>query len=288
MGLFGSLISLGFGGPPKLAPWQSVDAQQEQAKAIAGNQAALPGAESLASGVNTFNQGEVQRLLELAMPGYAKLRDRGTSYVNDLLAGRIPSDVSNQIRTSNATRSLYGGFGGTQAAGNLTARDLGLTSLGLMGQGLDSASRWIAQARTLAPTMDVTSMFLSPQFQTQFATNERNARLGYQNTKNQFDYASDPMRGVESSVAGLGDLMGTALMGYLGGGIGGMAGGAAGGAGGSGFMSGLGGLFGMGSGGGTSSALQMLNGFGGLFGGGGSAPGSTFNRANPGYGNSWF
>lgn len=273
MGLFGDLVKLGFGGPPDLLPWQDINAQEQQRTAIAGNLSALPQATDLAGRVNTFNQAEIQRMLELALPGYSKMRDRGSDIVNDFMKGVIPGDVSNAVMRNAAARSLYGGFGGSGMSRNLTARDLGLTSLDLMTRGLDSAQRWISLARTLAPTMDVTSMFLTPQQQIAFSTSERDKKLSYQNMKQQFEYAVDPMRAVENDVAQIGDMVGTALMAYMGGGLtgigGGMAGGAGGGmgglmggaGGGGGFMGGLGGMFNMFGGGGFGAAMQMFNGF---------------------------
>ena len=49
-------------------------------------------------------------------------------------------------------------------ARNLVARDLGLTSLDLIGKGIDAGSRWIATAKanTTAPQFDPSSMFISP------------------------------------------------------------------------------------------------------------------------------
>jgi hypothetical protein len=162
---------------PKVPAFVGVDVQAEQKRAIEGNTAALPGLQAQAGKVNTFNQSEIQRMLELAMPGYAKLRDKGTATVNDLLSGKIPDDVRNAIGRNAAGRSLYGGFGGSGMGRNLEARDLGLTSLDLMSKGLSSAERWIGQARTLSPTFDVTSMFVRPEFQVAHAVNERNARF---------------------------------------------------------------------------------------------------------------
>lgn len=286
------MVKLGFGGPPKLLPWEDVNVQAEQRRAIEGNEAVLPQLESTARRVNTFNQGEIQRMLELAMPGYAKLRDQGTQVISDFTAGKIPQDVRDAIGRNTAGRSLYGGFGGTGMSRNLTARDLGLTSLDLMTKGLDSATRWISMSRSLAPTMDVTSMFIRPEFQAQFAGMERDKRLGYKNVKRQFEYATDPMRGVENDVAGIADVVGTALMAYMGGGfdvssmaggMGGMGGAAGGGAGG-GMMSGFGGMMGLGGGGGTAAAMQMFGGFGGMFGGGGGGGAAQSPwAAGPGY-----
>lgn len=162
---------------PEVPDFVPVNVQSEQLRAIAGNTAALPGLQSQASKINTFNQAEIQRMLELAMPGYAKLRDKGTATINDMLSGNIPGDVSSAVSRNAAAKSLYGGFGGSAMSRNLVARDLGLTSLDLVSKGLSSAEKWIAQARTLSPTFDVTSMFIRPEFQVQHAVNERNAQF---------------------------------------------------------------------------------------------------------------
>lgn len=60
---------------------------------------------------------------------------------NRLMAGEIPEDVLQQIETVTAEQSLSRGLGLGSAARNLTARDLGLTSLSLMEKGTTMADQ---------------------------------------------------------------------------------------------------------------------------------------------------
>lgn len=170
---------------PNVPEFKPISVQDSQTKAIAGNTASLPALKTQAADINTFTQNEIQRMLELAMPGYAKLRDSGTRTISDLVAGKIPGDVASQVLRNSASRSLYGGFGGTGMSRNLSARDLGLTSLDLIGKGLDTASRWIAAARTNAPTFDFSRMFVTPEFQFQAEVGERNAQFQHDWVENQ-------------------------------------------------------------------------------------------------------
>lgn len=127
-------------------------------------------------------------MLERAIPGYSKLRDKTTANITDWLAGKVPQDVSDQVMRSAAGRSLYGGFGGSGMARNLSARDLGLTSLDIMGKGMDAASKWITAARSGVSQFDVSSMFIRPEFQAQFAAQERNAAFQREYIEGQWDW----------------------------------------------------------------------------------------------------
>lgn len=180
MALIGTAIAgaLGsFGDKPKVPQFKPVNAGAEQLAAISGNLDALPGAEALSTRVNAFNQAELEKLLAVALPGFQNIRNKIGQNINSLVSGEIPVDVSESIHRNAAVKSLYGGFGGTGAARNLTARDLGLTSLSLTDKGLDSASRWLSSS-AVAPRFDVSSMFISPQTRIQ---------TEMFNTTNQFD-----------------------------------------------------------------------------------------------------
>ncbi len=177
-----------FGGTPKVPKFNPVDVQDEQAKAIAGNQASLPALETQATEVNRFNADQLTKMLEQAMPGYSKVRDKYTANVQDWLAGKVPSDVSDAVNRNAAGRALYGGFGGSGMARNLSARDLGLTSLDIMGKGMQAADRWIQQSKSGLSQFDVSSMFVKPEFQAQFAAQERNAQFQRDYVKNQWDW----------------------------------------------------------------------------------------------------
>lgn len=147
---------------PKFTP---IDTTKEQAKAVAGNIANFGQISKLAGQANTFNQEELNKMLESAIPGYHSMVTSIGGRINDFLSGTIPKDVMGNVERSSAYRSLSGGYGGSGMARNLVARDLGLTSLQLIEKGIDAGSRWIATAKanTVAPQFDVSSMFITPQ-----------------------------------------------------------------------------------------------------------------------------
>ena len=200
--------------PPKAAQFNPVNYQQEQSTAISGNLTSFGRASELASRVNTFNASEMQRMNELAMPGYAKMQAKGTANIMDWMAGRIPGDVSNAVQTNAAGRSVAGGFGGTGMGRNLQARDLGLTSLDLMTKGMSSAERWMQMNRT--PTFDVSSMFVRPGESAEFASRQRDTQLKYTNDANKNNYDNDPKTQWQNEMAGLAGQLSGAMVNYLG------------------------------------------------------------------------
>jgi hypothetical protein len=60
-----------------------------------------------------------------------------------LLRGELPPDLASQIQRNTASKALTGGYAGSQAARNLTARDLGRTSLDLQQAGAQQFSNII-------------------------------------------------------------------------------------------------------------------------------------------------
>lgn len=78
---------------------------------------------------------------EEELPGEALLK-QAQDVTSDMLEGKIPQDVQDQIEQMSAERSLQGGFGfqGSQRARNLTARDLGLKSTDLMNEGVKNTA----------------------------------------------------------------------------------------------------------------------------------------------------
>lgn len=105
--------------------------------AIDKNQAA---AQKTASATNTFSQGELDRILNQSIPGYSELQSKRAGAASSMLSGDLPPDVARAVRASSASRALEGGYGGSPAGRNLEARDLGLTSLDLIGRGNDMTS----------------------------------------------------------------------------------------------------------------------------------------------------
>jgi len=157
---------------PRLPP---INIDAEQNAAIGANQRALPGAEQLGTSVNAFNQAELDRMHELALPGYERIKQNIGENLTALTSGQIPKDVQDAIFRNSAIKAYGGGFAGSGMARNLTARDLGLTSLGLISQGQDSAQRWLQSAT--APSFDVSSMFISPSQRIAMRTAERDTQF---------------------------------------------------------------------------------------------------------------
>ncbi len=169
MGVTGLLQSLGGGSDAEIYGTKPIvpELKDSQQSAIEANLFNLPQAEKLASGVNQFNYDELHKMLVAAIPGYEDILNQQSSLLQSQLRGELPQDVQNAIQRNSAVKSLYGGFGGSGAARNLTARDLGLTSLDLTGRALDSASRWMASTKQLSvpDQFNVASMFITPEQQ---------------------------------------------------------------------------------------------------------------------------
>jgi hypothetical protein len=227
LGVGGSLLAAG--KKPKVPDWNDVklgDAAKEAAKI---NKNSLPDYMEIGSKVNTFNAQEIERMLRISNPEFAGIESKYLSSLGSQLRGELPKDVEDLIKRKTAESAVSGGFTGSGVHRNLSARDIGLTSLQLTQNAMDSASTWMARARDQANrnVYDVTSMFVSPQ--QQFQANWMNAenRFNRDLMANKISAAPDPKR------AAIGQWMqttGSQLIGMsMGGGMGGMGGGMGGG-----------------------------------------------------------
>jgi hypothetical protein len=164
-----------FGSTPKVPKYNPVDIGQSQKTSIGENVTALPAAQSLATAATSFNQGQISSMLEKFSPGFAANTSQIGKNVSAELKGQIPTDVSEAVQSNAAARALTGGFGGSGMSGNLLAKDLGLTSLDMMGLGTSTAESWTSLVdKMFSPgMMDVSSMFISPSMQ--FAADTKNA-----------------------------------------------------------------------------------------------------------------
>lgn len=178
------------GSKPKVPEVKPVSLGEEQQRAISENLAAAPGAAKLAQ----LSQDQIRKMMEQAIPGFEGIVAKGSGNVADLLAGKIPSDVSEAVQRSSAGRSLSGGYGGSGMARNLVARDLGLTSLDLTQQGLRSAESWIgAMEQLYSPSEAIfTGMFVTPQQQFAASTEERNLQFQREWLANQIEAMPAP------------------------------------------------------------------------------------------------
>lgn len=151
-----------------------------QRDAIRDNLKSFAPAKKLAKRVNIFHTNELRKMLERSIPQFQSIMASGSQRTMDLLteqnfadmlAGKIPQDVSDAVFNSGASRAIGGGYGGSEMHRNLVARDLGLTSLDLIGKGaqltsdaISSAERWLttSKALTVPGQMNVSGMFISP------------------------------------------------------------------------------------------------------------------------------
>lgn len=202
----GALIGLGlgaFGKKPKAPELEKIDPNAVQAQTVAGNQANFADIAKLAAGVNTFSQDQLNSLIDKTLG--VGVREQIQSNLASQLKGEIPQDVQNAIFRGVAARSAAtNAFGGGGFTRNVTARDLGLTSLDITNKALSSAESWLASAK--APTFDVTSMFFTPQQRLAFSQQQQG--LQYQNDllKAGLKAAPDPgmaalAQGIDSDLA---------------------------------------------------------------------------------------
>lgn len=103
----------------------------------------LPGATEFASGLNKSALDDLTGILDTAIPGYSDMQASRAGAVGSLLKGEIPQDVSDAVFRRGAARSLGGGYAGSEFGRNLVARDLGLTSLDILGQGMSGMTSLI-------------------------------------------------------------------------------------------------------------------------------------------------
>lgn len=215
---------------------QDITLQQSQKKAIEGNIAELPQITALASGINKFNFDELKKMYEASVPGYDEMMTTGGADINSMLKGELPLDVQRQIARSSGAKSFAGGYGGSPMAGAAQAETLGLSSLGLIQEGLGASERWLASAQGRLPHLaDTTSMFVSPMQQLTADVNERNTQWSRLWAKRQLELQPKGLKaaaigitdwleniGASAATMGIGGAMGS------GGGMGGMGGGSGG------------------------------------------------------------
>ncbi len=200
-----SFLTDDFGKKVEVPAWTAIDPTQNQKDTVTGNLQTLPGAEQLATNVNTFNLKELERMFGLSQETLKKIG----ANIGAMARGEIDQDVQDQITNSGAVKALGQGLSGTGMHRNLVARDLGMTSLDLKTKGMDSATRWMAASN--ANSFNVSSMFLSPEQRYGQADNERNLKFKHEYLKAQIEAMPDP------GVRGIMDAVRAAGVAYLGG-----------------------------------------------------------------------
>jgi hypothetical protein len=173
MAISGALIgkAIGaYGQKVKVPSFKEIMPDDVQKDTVRGNIANFADIAQLATSVDLFNQDQLESLIDRVLPG---ARQQIQENISSQLRGEIPDDVRSAITRGNSER-FAGVFSGSDFVRSNEAKQLGLTSLGVINQGLASAQSWLSQAA--APKFDVTSMFFTPQQRYGYAVNERDAR----------------------------------------------------------------------------------------------------------------
>lgn len=152
--------AMGAGKKPKIPAPPTLDPDAIQMDTLRGNLRALPEIQNLTSKVNTFNIQELERALELALPGgLSKVK---TNILNQLEGKMDTADTQAVIRNAAAA-----GFGsGIQGGGagsigrNLQWRDLGRGVQETKERGLTNFMNF--QSANRAVLFNPASMFLTP------------------------------------------------------------------------------------------------------------------------------
>jgi len=132
-----------------VADTPGLDLNTITADALAREGANLPAAQALSASEATGRQSLTNQLIEQSMPGFTAARNAGTASANDLIAGKIPNDITDLVQRNSAARALGGGYGGSGMHRNLVGRDLGLTSIGMKSQGM----QWLQALRGMSPAV---------------------------------------------------------------------------------------------------------------------------------------
>jgi hypothetical protein len=150
---------------PDIPKFKPISAADEQVRAIDANRGAIASIKALAKEVDSLTAEQFQARLSQLVPDSRDILSSTSRNIASMSRGEIPEDVASAVERRSAASAYAGGYSGSQRAGFLRTRDLGLTSLDLTQKGLDNATKWLQMVNTASPQFDVTSMFLTPQQQ---------------------------------------------------------------------------------------------------------------------------
>lgn len=165
-----------FGRKPDVPILPSVDIDKVQRDTVAGNAAILPGAQAVASSINTFNYDQAltqtRKALDFALPGgFGKVQN----ITNSQLAGEIPEDVQQQLLRAGASRGFASGTPGSIFSRNATLRDFGITSMQQQAQGIQNFER-LTSLSPKTTLFDLSGMLLNTGQRFAMTESERNAQ----------------------------------------------------------------------------------------------------------------
>jgi len=139
------------------------------ASAIGEAEQLTPRTRELEAQRNAFARAQLLESLGLQIPGYQEAQAARSQNALALLRGELPPDVLAQVQRQSAARSLAGGYAGSQAARNLTARDIGRTSLALQQAG----GQQFANILGTTPLAQIANYEFTPQMIANIRADER-------------------------------------------------------------------------------------------------------------------
>ena len=214
------ILSAIFGRKPQVAGWTNLQLSDAQLQALKEDLTLLldPKFKQFGNLWQDYIMSEYNRVI----PGFGKILSGISGATGNLvdeagqlIQGVIPKDVMQRIYSSSAAQNLASGLMGAPGGIANTARNLGLTSLDLIGQGanlLGSAQqRWSQLGNFAQTTMaPVQNMLVSPE--QQFNVNWANAQMQRSVQQQKYNIAAAP-----SPIAkGLSDLVAYLTASYVG------------------------------------------------------------------------
>lgn len=213
-------LSAAFESKPDVPDFQWIDLAQQQLDTAKGNLGVLPQAEELGGQVNAFMRGERAKTLA-GIPGLSDVEALQLGNLKSWLRGELPADVASQVQRRANAQAYAGGYGGSGMAGNLTARDLGLTSLQLAQSAMPMANQYTQQQYNMraTPEFNPSSMFIDPMAAAQFNSAQRNQQFQRDWLANRIAAQPEPWQQSIMSSVQQGGAMGDSLFGSFGGGM---------------------------------------------------------------------
>lgn len=160
-----------------LGDYPGLDTGTITGQALSDLERFLPRDVALARDVTQANQDILNQLYEQNVPGFRTRQQTQSDLIDQFLAGEVPQDVSRQVERSSLGRGLTLGIGGSGLGRSLTARDLGLTSLGLVGQGMGFANQFNQSQPIVDPTNPLAFAGPSPNDLIGIRGHERDQKL---------------------------------------------------------------------------------------------------------------
>ena len=156
----GSMMKKG----PKIPTYKKVDQTKEQEAGIAANLASFDQAKQLADQTTAADQDRLESILSRTMPNYKQMLSGAGSAVQNMISGKLATEDQAMYMRQSAERGGTLGISGSGAGRNLTARDLGLSSLQMTQAGLGAFNQLSSNVRqnyTVNP-MSTSAMYVSP------------------------------------------------------------------------------------------------------------------------------